>query len=67
MPVWFKFPPPPSLTSFFSWKNFLLDFKILNNHAVGLICHNLFSFLLCSMNAPVMVELEGETDPLEVI
>jgi hypothetical protein len=25
-----------------------------------------FSFLVSSMNAPVMVELEGETDPLEV-
>ena len=23
--------------------------------------------VVCSMNAPVMVELEGETDPLEVI
>lgn len=28
---------------------------------------NELSLLLCSMNAPVMVELEGETDPLEVI
>lgn len=25
-----------------------------------------FLFWLISMNAPVMVELEGETDPLEV-
>ena len=28
--------------------------------------HSNFLFSLRSMNAPVMVELEGETDPLEV-
>lgn len=31
-----------------------------------IVC-NILIFLLFSMNAPVMVELEGETDPLEVL
>ena len=33
----------------------------------SLIISNMLPFWLSSMNAPVMVELEGETDPLEVI
>ena len=27
---------------------------------------SLASLLLCSMNAPVMVEIDGETDPLKI-
>ncbi|XP_040861860.1 DNA-directed RNA polymerases II, IV and V subunit 6A isoform X1 [Glycine max] len=32
----------------------------------SLIISNMLPFWLSSMNAPVMVELEGETDPLEI-
>ena len=32
----------------------------------GIYLFSLFTPWFCSMNAPVMVELEGETDPLEV-
>ena len=42
------------------------DFVSLRFHLLAV--SNLLLFLwLSSMNAPVMVELEGETDPLEVI
>lgn len=54
----------PCKSGYFSFTNMLPCY--IGNSWVDFTINSGFGCDLCSMNAPVMVELEGETDPLEV-